>query len=835
MTKAAPTAERQEAGAGHLFVALDRWSERTPTSIAVSAPDGSLDFRELARRTRAIAGSLAAAGVGRGSTVGLANGRSRLSVPSWLAVWWLGATAVPVDDRFPADRLNFVLRDAGVDVLLADRIHPDAVPPGVRRIPPGASGATVAPVEVGGDDCAYLIYTSGTTGRPKGVEITYRGLGTFLSALAGIGLTPGGMGVNPLSPGFDGWLWCTLLYLLHGQGLAIIDLADGDAEHADLAARIAAVRPRTVCLTPSLLASCVDALSTVDVVVVAGEPCPRGLAERLAGGRRVLNVYGPTETTIAATWADNARGDDVLTIGRPLPGYQTHVLDEHGVPARAGELYIGGPAVARGYRNRPGLTAERFVPGPLGDRLYRTGDLVSIRSDGLLEYVGRRDEQVKVRGFRVELREVELVAEELETVTAAAAYVPDPGQTIGLAVVPAPGRTADPAAIRDHCRNRLPDFMVPAGIDVVAALPATANGKVDRAALARRAAGGRPAAGRAPATTRELEVCAAWSEVLDRPVADVDADFFELGGHSLLAAMAVSALRERTGIRLSMQTLLAHPTPAELAAELDRLAGGAGTGLPVAGRSAGGWLVPWSAVPAERPTVLCVPPAGSGCGRYRAWQEVLGDDFSVVGVQLPGRENRLGEPHPSTLDEMVSAITAQVLDVVKPDQPLLVFGESYGGLIGYEITRRLGEHGRWPAALVLAACEPPQLRDAPEGLVEHARHGMLETGIDHDTRAQVLDLVRRDVELIRDYRAPADPRVDAAVHVWGADRDDTASPERLDAWPEYLGMPVHRRRFEGSHVFVTEQAAVIPRLLGEILGGRRVPLPGPRRAGAVPC
>lgn len=831
MTNAAMAAESQDAGVDHLFVALDLWSMRTPTATAVSAPDGRLTFAELARCTRSLASALAASGVSSSTVVGLGNGRSRLSVPAWLAVWWLGATAVPVDDRYPTDRTNFIFRDAGVEILLADGMHPDAVPAGVRRINPAnaISGEPVAQAPAAGDSCAYLIYTSGTTGWPKGVEITYAGLGTFLAALAGIGMTPGGMGVNPLSPGFDGWLWCTLMYLLHGQGTAIIDLADGATEHTDLAARIAAVGPRTVCLTPSLLASCVDSLSTVDTVVVAGEPCPRGLAERLTGGRRVLNVYGPTETTIAATWADSALGDDVLTIGRPLPGYLTHVLDDDGLPVpvgTTGELYIGGPAVARGYRNRPDLTAECFVSIPAlapGTRLYRTGDLVTLRSDGLLEYVGRRDEQVKVRGFRVELREVEQVAEELEVVTAAAAFVHESGQTVGLAVVTPPGPDPSPAMIRDRCRDRLPDFMVPATIDFVGTLPVNASGKIDRAALAKSSAGVRIWAGRGPSTPWELEVCEAWGDVLGQPIVDADADFFELGGHSLLAARAVSALRERTGIRLSMGTLLAHPTPAALAKELERLHAGTVSIAEQRKARSNSWLVPW-AWDASRPALICVAPAGSGCGRYRRWQAELGNAVSVMGVQLPGRENRAGDPHPSTLDEMVAAIAREAMELIQPGQPLLVFGESYGGFIAYELTRRLGAHGRWPVALVLAASEPPHLRDEPEGLVEHAKRGIADTDLDQDTRAQVLELVRKDVELTRDYVIPADPGVDTQVHIWGAEHDDSATPERLDTWGEFLGTEVRRRQFAGGHVFVMEQGPTIARLLGEIL-----------QVGGVPC
>ncbi|WP_327365642.1 non-ribosomal peptide synthetase [Streptomyces sp. NBC_01217] len=585
-----PHKGRERTGTRPLFEAVERWAVQMPGATAVSAPDGTFSFAELIAWTRTLAGALSAQDVGPGTPVGLSLGRSRFSVPGLLAVWLLGATAVPLDDRHPAERLSFVLRDSGARVLLGDRLPAGAAPNRARRITPGA----LAPEAVPGDpvlpdaphpeECAYIIYTSGTTGWPKGVEVTYRSLGVFLSALAELRLSPGGMGINAVSPAFDGWLWCTLLYLLHGQGVEIIDLEAEDETSPDLAARVAAAAPRTVCLTPSLLSACADDITTAEVLVVAGEPFPRGLAERLGDRRRLLNVYGPTEATIAATWADSERGDDVLTIGAALPGYAVYILDEDQRPVpdgTAGELCVGGPAVARGYRSRPGLTAERFVPDPYappGARMYRTGDLARLRPDGRIDYLGRRDEQVKVRGFRIELREVEEVAEACAGVAAAAAFVTVDQDVLGLAVVAAAGteNEACVAEVRERCARQLPDVMVPAVVDVVDALPTSPAGKVDRAALAEAAGSAAASPGRPPGTARERQVCEVWSTLLPRPVTDVDADFFELGGHSLLAARAVAALRKATGLRLTVRHMLANPTVADLAREVDRLAEEAG-------------------------------------------------------------------------------------------------------------------------------------------------------------------------------------------------------------------------------------------------------------------
>jgi amino acid adenylation domain-containing protein len=519
--------------------------------------------------------ALRAAGAGPGTVVGIGFGRSKRTVPALLAVWQAGATAVPLDDRHPADRLAFVAADAGMRLLLGELSLP-----GVRIVDVAAQGTSAAPaIAPSADEPAYLVYTSGTTGQPKGVEVGYGALGTFLNAIATLGLTPGGVGFNPLSPAFDGWFWCTLLYLLHGQGVAIVDTAD--AGTADLAAAIAAVAPKTVCMTPSMYAACPDDMPGVEVFVVAGEACPPMLPRRFAG-RRLLNVYGPTEATIAATWADSAAGDDVATIGRAIPGYQVHVLDDDGRPVGAGEdgeLYVGGPGVALGYRNAPELTAAKFSQNPFGaGRLYRTGDRVRQRPDGQLEFLGRVDDQVKVRGFRIELGEVERTAAGAEEVRAVAAFVLATGDALGLAVVPGPG--VDPQAcveaVTGRCQHLLPDYMMPVVIEPVTELPVTPQGKADRGALAARVAIARQSAGRPPVTDRERMVCEVLSGVLPRPVFDTDANFFDSGGHSLLASRAVVALRKETGLRLSIKDLLTHPTPAELAKKLDRLAEEAG-------------------------------------------------------------------------------------------------------------------------------------------------------------------------------------------------------------------------------------------------------------------
>ncbi|MDX3696946.1 non-ribosomal peptide synthetase [Streptomyces europaeiscabiei] len=549
---------------------LDRHAAERPGEPAVLTPDAGLSWTELAASVATATRVLRGHGIGRGTAVALTTGRDRHAVTALMSVWALGASAVLLDERHPAAHISEIVVNSDAEWIIAAGLTPEVLGHGIPVLTtsdlfeePGAAVDAFA-ADSGPacpDDVAYVIHTSGSSGRPKGVDVSFANLEAFLDAIETLGMPRGGSGINAVSPAFDGWLWCTLLYLVFGNALGIVDLARSAADGP--AGAIAALAPRVVCLTPSLLAACEAGVDSAEAIVVAGEPCPPDLTKRHGTGRRILNVYGPTEATIAATWADSARGDDLDTIGTAIPGYTVHVLGPEGRPVpdgTQGELYIGGPGVALGYRNEPELTARHFVTDPELGRVYGTGDLVRRRSDGLLEFCGRNDAQVKVRGFRVELTEIERRAVG-PGVAQAVAYLLPSDRTIGLTVVTAEGYPGD-GALRDRLAAVLPAHQVPSGIRCLEKLPLTPNGKTDRASLATAHAAADGARPHPPQITDTLlnTVTKVWNSVLEQSVTDADADFFASGGHSLLAAEMITALRRETGVSLSMRDLLGNPT-----------------------------------------------------------------------------------------------------------------------------------------------------------------------------------------------------------------------------------------------------------------------------------
>ncbi|MGW0934575.1 non-ribosomal peptide synthase/polyketide synthase [Streptomyces sp. NPDC002666] len=527
----------------------------TPDAVALVHGDVELTYGELEVWANRFAHALIAGGVGPEMVVAVALPRSVEAVVAVLGVLKAGAAYLPVDPAYPAARIAFMLEDARPVVVVDD---PAFVSEGEW---PSSAPEVVLDVR----HPAYVIYTSGSTGRPKGVLVSHAGVSGLVEAhVERLDVAPGSRVLQFASPSFDASFWDLCSALLTGAALV---LAPAEAPMKALTDHRLDITHVT--LPPSALAALDGAGLTATTLVVAGEACPPELVARWAPGRRMINAYGPTETTVCATMSDPLNPDTgVPPIGHPVAGFRVYVLDDllgPVPPGVTGELYVAGAGLARGYLNRPGLTAGRFVACPFGrdgERMYRTGDLVRFRADGQLEYVGRSDDQVKVRGFRIEPGEVEAALAEHPGVSRAAVLAQD-DRLIGYVAVRA-GSAVRPAELAAHLRDRVPDYLVPSAFVLLEVLPLTPNGKLDRAAL--------PApgsvtmeAGRAPRTPQEQVLCELFAEVLRLPKVGVDDDFFDLGGHSLLATRLAARVRSVLGVELGLRALFQTPTVAGLA------------------------------------------------------------------------------------------------------------------------------------------------------------------------------------------------------------------------------------------------------------------------------
>ncbi|MFE2531488.1 non-ribosomal peptide synthase/polyketide synthase [Streptomyces sp. NPDC059371] len=546
-------------------------ASRTPDAFALIAGEQRLTYGELESKVERTARVLAGLGAGPERTVAVALPRSADLVVALLAVQRTGAAYLPIDAEHPPERSAFMLADAR-PVYVLDGPPPDG--------PEGELPASVDP-----SNPAYVIYTSGSTGRPKAVQVPHRGIVNRLLWMQDTyGLTDSDRVLQKTPAGFDVSVWEFFWPLITGAAL-VLARPDGHRDPAHLAELIQEQAVTTAHFVPSMLRAFLDEPTATRCtglrrVLCSGEALSADLAARFHTLLPVElhNLYGPTEASVDVTAARILPGADRVPIGRPVWNTRLYVLDQAlrpVPPGVAGELHLAGVQLARGYLDRPGLTAERFVAdpyGPPGTRMYRTGDLARLTGDGVVEYLGRTDDQVKIRGFRVEPGEIETVLTGHETVAHAAVVARE--QRLVAYVVPAPGHAPDPAGLRTHLAALLPDHMVPAAVITLDALPLTPNGKLDRRAL--------PApdfaaatTGTLPRTTREAELCGLFADVLGLERVGVEDDFFSLGGDSIVAMQLVARARA-AGLAISPRDVFRHKTAAALAAVAGDLADIAG-------------------------------------------------------------------------------------------------------------------------------------------------------------------------------------------------------------------------------------------------------------------
>jgi amino acid adenylation domain-containing protein len=840
---------------------------------AVRTADGALTYPELLDTAGRIAGYLRDAGVRRGDPVGLCMNRGVLLLPAMLGILRIGAHYVPLDPQYPLARLRHITDDSGITVILHDRTAADVATAldagslGARVLPAEAAAAwlTVAePVPVGPHELAYTIYTSGSTGVPKGVQVRHGAVVNLLDSLIDrLDLDACHTYLATTSISFDIHVNEMFVPLVLGAAVLLAardQVSDGQA----LATLIDGETSLVGQGPPAMWRMLLDARwrpHAMAAVLCGGEAFPRDLASRLVGdGVPIWNMYGPTETTVWSAVEYVTGTGSTVPIGRPLWNTTLWLLDQdmHPVlPGVPGELYIGGAGVARAYHRRPGLTADRFVPDPFagpadpGARLYRTGDLVRMTPEGAFQFLERVDLQVKVRGYRIELEEVEARLGAHPAVTAGVVAAPtgtDGERVLSGYVVAADG--IDGTALRQWCAEALPPYMVPQAWVLLDALPMTPNGKVDRNALHALNGVDAKAAddGYVPVTDTEWRIAGIWREVLDRPSVGVNANFFDLGGHSLRALRVVLKTRQELGIDVPVTALITANTVRRFAAYVERHRGEAARPQVIPLNSTG------------HPPLFIFHPLGGHIFSYGPLARDLEGTVTLYGVRAAGLE--AGE---SPLTSMAALVDSYVgkLRATQVDRPYHLAGWCMGATVALEVARKLRDEGDEVGYLGLIVADPDDpapraLLESPVDLLLHAMGSGVD--IDRDAVLAIPDLagqveyvyrrslaggmLREDVltsddayRLLRLYQANATAisvhrteKYDGEAHVYVLAEENPSPPDM--GWSTVLSGPTHLHELPGdTGTFLT--AAFVGRL-AKLIDSAVDAAATPRSAGSAP-
>ena len=806
-----------------------------PDAVAVEMDGASLTYRELDERANRLAHALRARGARPGAFVGICLDRSLDLIVALLGVTKSGAAYVPLDPSHPHERLTFLLADAGARLVVTEERRAPLFPGAALGID-GAGAAAIARMPAARPARAaeatspcYAIFTSGSTGQPKGVVLSHRAvLNTFDWVTRSFAVGPGDRLLFVTSPCFDLSVYDTFGAL--GAGATVV--VAGSALLGDPAALASAITDLRITvwdsapaalqrLVPFFAPAVLSGGGALRVVLLSGDWIPLTLPGAVVEAfprARVVSLGGATEAAIWSNWFPIAALDPRWTsipYGRPIQNARYHVLDRRMRPVpigATGDLYIGGACLADGYLNRPELTRERFVPDPFaedpGERLYKTGDLARYFDDGELEFLGRSDFQVKIRGFRVELGEVEAAIAALPRVreVVCTARADASGQRALVAyVVPRDGEIVEAQTIRESLGRTLPQYMVPAHIVAMDALPISSNGKLDRGALPCPGAAA-AVAFVAPSTAIEREMAGIWEDLLQRPRVGVHESFFDLGGHSLLAVMLVSRVRQQMGVDLPLTRVLQKPTIALLAASLD--------GAPPSTR-ADRLLITLNDRGARTPLVV-VPGIGGYGFMYQRLARALGEAQPLHVVQAFGVDE-VASTFP-TIEEMAESYEAGILRAI-PEGPIVLGGYSFGALIAFELSHRLRVRGRSvPLIISFDGFAPgyPALLPVPQRALMHLREltrgdssqaqAYLRSRL-RNVRARILRQLGRGEETVDDV-----PNADATLnqrlrrstlelwHARNAYRPERVEPSSLvllkaeiqTRWPTYaMDDPLH--------------------------------------------
>jgi amino acid adenylation domain-containing protein len=666
---------------------------RTPEALAVVQGDRRLSYGELDRQANRLARHLRSLGIGPEIVVGLCVDRSPDFVLGMLGILKAGGAYLPIDPGDPRERIAHVMSETRAPILLTQLRLSGVLPTEATAIlyldadwgavsrQPGEALENSARL----DNLAHVIYTSGSTGRPLGIVTSHRAAANLLHAQhAVLGIKPASRVLQFAPLNVDRATWEVLTSWQSGATLVMADPQDL-VPGPPLAGLLAREEIGAALLPPSALAALAPTpLPHLETLIIAGDAWDKTMLARWPRGLRVLTAYGATEAGIYSMLAECTADSPAGAIGRPIANMQAYVLDRHreGVPVGvSGELYVGGAGLARGYLDQPGPMAERFVQNPFdaGEHLYRTGDRVRRRDDGTLEYLGRLDRRVTIDGFRIEPGEIEAALSWHENVAAAAVVVraDKAGKTRLEAYVATAGDIApDGDELRRHVGESLPEYMVPSAFIVLDRLPLTAQGEIDRDALAAFAAQAAVDTAAAPTTPTEEVVASIWAEALGLAEVGIRDNFFDLGGHSMIAMLVVSRLSELGGRSVPVRALFENPTVAELAAWLD---------ASDPGGEADHIVLQRASMPTRR--AICFLPTALGAGEhYGRLAKMIDLGADSLTCRLPG--TAAGEEPLATIEDIAAYCKTRFVRPDRYDEYLLV-GWSFGGILAYELARLL--------------------------------------------------------------------------------------------------------------------------------------------------
>jgi amino acid adenylation domain-containing protein len=703
---------------------------RTPGAVAVVYEEQALNYEELNERANRLAHLLIGEGFGPEDVVGLALPRSWQMIVALLGILKAGAAYLPIDPDYPPERVALMVEDAGLACVITTGEMVAWLPESLRHLILDHPAMIQALAErskrnpedeertkaLNSHNPAYVIYTSGSTGRPKAAMNTHQGLcNRLLWMQEAYRLTETDSVLQKTTFSFDVSVWEFFWPLVVGARL-VVARPDGHRDSRYLVKAIEEYQITTLHFVPSMLSifleeQDLERCRSIKRVICSGEALSFELKQRFFErmSAELHNLYGPTEASIDVTYwpCDASSKQATVLIGRPIANTQIYLLDDYLQPVPievAGELYIAGVGLARGYLKRSALTGERFVANPYGEpgsRMYRTGDLARWRADGNLEFLGRSDQQVKIRGFRIELGEVEAALREHPEVAQAAVVAREdrPGEKLLVGyLVAAPGQRLDVTALRRQLAQRLPDYMVPGALVELQALPLTPNGKLDRKALPEPELTS-TAVWRAPRSPKEEILCSLFAEVLGLERVGIDDNFFELGGHSLLAVRLVRQVHSVLGVDLSIHSLFETPTVAGLAQGLCHPADRNAFEVVLPLRSQG-----------SLPPLFCIHPVGGHSWSYARLMPYIDSDRPIYGLQA----RHLTEPEflPQTIEEMAADYLCEIRKI-QSTGPYHLIGWSSGGLVAHAIANLFQQQSEEVGLLAILDAYPPVIQQSP--------------------------------------------------------------------------------------------------------------------------